>query len=64
LTRDSFVKALEGIRDWKPLPGFAPVTFGPGRRHGLNSLRLVRAGRAADLSFSVLTEYRSFPPLF
>jgi ABC-type branched-subunit amino acid transport system substrate-binding protein len=64
LTRESFVAALEGVREWKPLPGLAPVSFGPGRRHGQNSLRLVRAGRAADLSFSVLTEYRSFAPLF
>ncbi len=63
-TRESFVSALEGIRDWKPLPGLAPVSFGPGRRHGLNALRLARAGRAADRSFSLLTEYRSFPPLF
>jgi ABC-type branched-subunit amino acid transport system substrate-binding protein len=64
LTRDSFVTALEGVREWKPLPGFAPVTFGPGRRHGQNSLRLIRAGRAADLSFRLLTDYRSFPALF
>jgi branched-chain amino acid transport system substrate-binding protein len=63
-TRESFVEALEGIRDWKPVPGLAPVSFGPGRRHGLNSLRLARAERAADRSFSLLTEYRSFPPLF
>jgi branched-chain amino acid transport system substrate-binding protein len=63
-TRESFVRALEGIRDWKPLPGLAPVSFGPGRRHGLNSLRLARAERAADRSFSLVTEYRSFPPLF
>ena len=63
-TRESFVTALEGIRDWKPVPGLAPVSFGPGRRHGLNSLRLARAGRAADRSFTLLTEYRSFPPLF
>ena len=64
LTRESFVNALEGVRDWKPLPGLAPVSFGPARRHGQNALRLVRAGRAADLSFRPLTEYRSFPPLF
>jgi ABC-type branched-subunit amino acid transport system substrate-binding protein len=64
LTRESFVTALEGVHEWKPLPGFAPVTFGPGRRHGQNSLRLVRAGRAADLSFRLLTDYRDFPALF
>ncbi len=63
-TRESFVAALEGLRDWSPVEGMAPVTFGAGRRHGLNALRLVRAGKAADRSFTLLTEYRSFPPLF
>jgi hypothetical protein len=63
-TRESFVTALEGIRDWQPMPGVAPVSFGPGRRHGLNALRLARADRAADRSASLITEYRSFDPLF
>ncbi len=63
-TRESFVAALEGIRDWEPVEGMAPVSFGPHRHHGHNAVRLVRAEKAADRSFTLLTEYRSFPPLF
>ncbi len=64
LTRESFVRAMEGIRDWKPEGLEATITFGPGRHHGLNGVRLLRAGQAADNSFSVVTGFQSFPPLF
>jgi len=64
LTRESFVAALQGLSDWTAEGLSAPATFGPGRRHGRNSVRLLRAGRAADGSFRVITDYQSFPPLF
>jgi len=63
-TRENFTAALEGLHDWSPIAGLAPISFGPGRRHGLNALRLVRAGKAEDQSFRVVTGYRTFPPLF
>jgi branched-chain amino acid transport system substrate-binding protein len=64
LSRESFVAGLEGLRDWTPEGLGAPITFGPGRRHGLNCVRLLRAGPAAEASFTVVTPYQSFGPLF
>jgi ABC-type branched-subunit amino acid transport system substrate-binding protein len=62
LTRESYVSALEGIRDLR-LMGL-PVSFGPDRHHGRNSLRLLRAGRASDASFAAVTGFQDFPPVF
>lgn len=62
LTRETYVAALEGIRDFRPMG--LPVTFGPDRHHGRNSLRLLRAGRARDASFVALTDFEDFPPVF
>jgi hypothetical protein len=62
LTRESYVSALEGIRDLQ-LMGL-PVSFGPDRHHGRNSLRLLRAGRASDASFTAVTGFQDFPPVF
>jgi ABC-type branched-subunit amino acid transport system substrate-binding protein len=65
LTRESYVEALEGIRNWVPEGlKWAPITFGPGRHHGLNTVRLYRANKAADQSFVPVTEFQIFPPLF
>jgi hypothetical protein len=58
------VAALESLRDWSPGGLTAPVTFGPGRRHGLNGVRLLRAGDAKSLSFRAVTGDRFFPPSF
>jgi ABC-type branched-subunit amino acid transport system substrate-binding protein len=63
-TREAFVTAMEGIRDWKPEGLEATITFGPGRRHGLNGVRLLRAGKAAEGSFTILTDHQVFPPLY
>jgi ABC-type branched-subunit amino acid transport system substrate-binding protein len=62
LTRESYVEALEATRDFRPLG--LPVVFGPDRHHGRNSLRLLRAGRAQDASFTALTPFQDFPPVF
>lgn len=64
LDRDGFVRALESLRAWSPAGLTAPVTFGPERRHGLNGVRLLRAGKAADRSFTVVTADQIFPALF
>jgi len=65
LTRESYVEAMESIKNW--VPGglkWAPITFGPGRHHGLNTVRLYRAKKAADQSFVPISEWQVFPPLF
>ncbi len=64
LTREGFVRALEGLRGWSPGGLSAPVTFGPGRHHGLNAVRLLQALSAKDRSFRQVTGDRSFPTLF
>ncbi|VEN74888.1 conserved exported hypothetical protein [Candidatus Desulfarcum epimagneticum] len=38
LTRESFIKGMEMIRNWKPEGMGAPVTYAPGRHHGLNAI--------------------------
>jgi hypothetical protein len=65
LTREGYVEAMESVRGWVPEGlKWAPITFGPGRHHGLNTVRLYRANKAADQSFVPVTEFQSFPPLF
>jgi branched-chain amino acid transport system substrate-binding protein len=64
LTRESFVAGLEGLRDWSPEGLGAPISFGPSRRHGRNGVRLLRAGPAGEASFTVVTPYQTFAPLF
>jgi len=64
LTRDSFVEAMESIKNWTPEKLTAPITWGPNRRHGLNPIRMQRANKAADASFSTITGYQNFPSHF
>jgi branched-chain amino acid transport system substrate-binding protein len=64
LTRDSFVEAMEGIRNFTVLGLSAPITFGPNHHHGLNAVRLMRAQKAADLSYVQIAPYQVFKPLF
>lgn len=64
LTRDSFVEAMESIKNWTPEKLTAPITWGPNRRHGLNPIRLMRAKKAADTSFTPITGYQNFPSHF
>ena len=64
LTRDGFVEAMEGIKGFTMLGLSAPVTFGPYHHHGLNAVRLMRAQKAADLSYVQVAPYQLFKPLF
>jgi branched-chain amino acid transport system substrate-binding protein len=64
LTRDGFVEAMEGIRNFTVLGLSAPITFGPNHHHGLNAVRLMRAQKAADLSYVQIAPYQLFKPLF
>jgi len=45
LTSESFIKAMESIRDWKPEGIGAPVQYGPDRHHGVNGFQM---GQAKD----------------
>lgn len=64
LDREKLVRALESLQGWSPAGLTAPVTFGQGRRHGLNGVRLLRAGKASDRSFRRVGDDLFFPPLF
>lgn len=64
LTRDGFIDAMESIKGWTPEKLTAPITWGPNRRHGLNPIRMMQAGKAADTSFKVISDYQPFPSHF
>lgn len=61
LTRESYVEAMETIKDYVPEKLTAPITFGPNRRHGLNSVRLMRAEKG---NLVELIAHQGFPPHF
>ncbi len=64
LTREKFLSALETIKDFTE-DGLVPgVTFGPNRHHGLNAVRLMRAGKATDTVPKQITPWQTFAPLF
>jgi branched-chain amino acid transport system substrate-binding protein len=63
LTRDKFVKAMETIKDYTQ-EGMVPgVTFGPDRHHGMNAVRLMRAGKVGEPPKQI-TPWQIFAPLF
>src|SRR3972149_3565791 len=64
LTRDNFIEAMETIKDWSPEGLTGKITWGPNRRHGLNPIRMMRAGKAAGATFTPLTGYQPFPSHF
>jgi ABC-type branched-subunit amino acid transport system substrate-binding protein len=64
LTRESYVEGMESIKNFDTMGLTAPITFGPNRRHGLNSVRLLRAGKAADNSFVEVAPWQVFQPHF
>ena len=62
LTIDSFTKAMETIKDWKPEGIGAVVEYGPNRHHGVNGFRMAQAkdGKIVPLE----TEYHLAKPRF
>lgn len=64
LTREKFVKAMETIKDWVEGGLTAPITFGPDQHHGLNAVRLMRAGKQGDPTVKQITGYQIFTPKF
>ena len=64
LSREKFISALESIKDYRPENLTAPINWSPARRHGLNTVRLMRAKKAADGSFTAVTGWQTFPAHF
>jgi ABC-type branched-subunit amino acid transport system substrate-binding protein len=64
LTRETFVEAMESVKNFTSMGLTAPITFGPNRRHGLNAVRLLRAEKAADKSFREVMPWQVFQPHF
>jgi ABC-type branched-subunit amino acid transport system substrate-binding protein len=64
LTREGFVKALDGMKDFSPEKLTAPINWSASRHHGLNAVRLMRANKAADASYTQVTGYQIFPAHF
>jgi branched-chain amino acid transport system substrate-binding protein len=62
LTRESFVEAMETLRDFVPEKLTAPITFGPNRRHGANAVRFMKAEKGQLVP--VLPGYQIFSPHF
>ena len=64
LTREGLVKAMGSFKNWAPDKLTAPITWSAERHHGANPIRMMRARKAADASFTVITDYQPFPPHF
>jgi len=64
LTRESYVEAMESIKGFTAMGLTPPITFGPNRRHGLNAVRLLRAEKAADNTFTEVVPPQIFQPHF
>jgi len=55
---------MESVRNFDTMGLTAPITFGPGRRHGLNAVRLLKAEKAANNSYSEVVPWQVFQPHF
>ncbi len=64
LTRESFVEAMETIKNFNAMGASPGITFGPNRRHGLNAVRMLRAVKAADNSYAEVVPPQIFQPHF
>jgi len=64
LTKESYVEAMESIKNFTAMGLTGPITFGPNRRHGLNSVRLLKAGKASEVSYEQVMPYQIFQPHF
>ena len=64
LTKDTYVEAMESMKNFTTMGLTGPISFGPNRRHGLNSVRLLKAGKAADVSYEQVMPYQVFQPHF
>ena len=61
LSREAVIAGMEKIKNWKPEGMGAPVTYGPGRHHGNNSIRpcVAKGGKHVAIG-----DYINFDPKF
>lgn len=64
LTREKFIAALESLNNYEPENLTAPIHWSAKQRHGLNTVRLMRAQKAADQSFTPVSDWQIFPAHF
>lgn len=64
VTRENFIAAMDTIKDWSPEGLTGKITWSKDRHHGLNPIRMQRAAKAADASFTSITGYQPFPSHF
>jgi ABC-type branched-subunit amino acid transport system substrate-binding protein len=64
LTREKFIAALETLDGYSPENLTAPIHWTPKQRHGLNTVRLMQAKKAADQSFAPVSDWQIFPAHF
>jgi ABC-type branched-subunit amino acid transport system substrate-binding protein len=64
LTREKFLKAIEGLKGYTAGGLLPPIDFGPDRHHGGNAVRMMRAGKAKDSSVQQIVAFQQFPPHF
>ena len=64
LTREKFVAAMQTIKDFSSEGLYPGLTFSPTRHHGVNAVRLMRAGKATDATVQQITPWQIFAPLF
>lgn len=62
LTHESFIKAMESIKEWKPEGVGAPVTYSANRHHGVNGSRIgiAKGGKLVPLT----DKYEIYKPRF
>ena len=58
LTPESMIKGMEMIKNWKAEGVGAPVTYGPGRRHGVNASRMGQARGGKHVPIAPFTIYK------
>lgn len=61
LTRESLIKGMEQIKDWKPEGMGAPVTYNANRHHGMNAILPCQAQGGKHVPFG---DYVIFEPTF
>jgi len=60
VTRESFIKAMESLEQFRPEGMGGPISFGK-KRHGLNSIRICHAEKGKHIP---ITDFMNFDPLF
>ena len=65
LTRESLIKGMYRIKNWRPEGMGALVTYGPNRHHGVNAVRMSRAVKGKIVPLTKGPKgYTIFKPLF